>query len=200
MDIQYENSFGCIALYGNPLKKPPVEIVQKGKEAIRNYFESFSETANFDEDESDLLELLLQHDHSPLLEAAKPKIPQYKVPQYVEEALSLFENLKEDILEEIDIEIEDEKKRKRIEHELKKVENALTKVKTVAKSRKKVKVVDVGTKRRLVELVDKISDDDSRIVEALELILDGTEKFNEFADVYNKFAPVFDLPTISSLF
>jgi len=29
-----------INLYGNPLERPPVEIVRKGREAVRNYFES----------------------------------------------------------------------------------------------------------------------------------------------------------------
>jgi len=41
MDIHW-NGYGRrgIVLYNNPLKKPPVEIVKQGKEAIRQYFEA----------------------------------------------------------------------------------------------------------------------------------------------------------------
>lgn len=173
MEIQWTDKYpDGILFYDNPLKFPPVEIVKKGKIAIRDYFEHAK------------------------IKATEQEAAKLKAHQYVEEAIGLFGNLKEDILEEIDIEIEDEKERKRIEYELKKIENALLKVQKFAKSGKQIKTVDVATKRRLVEFVDKISNYDSRIIEALDLVSEGTEKFKEFSDIYNKFAPIFGLPTI----
>jgi len=44
MDIQWEAYFGGgIVLYNNPLKKPPIEIVKQGTEAIKKYFAQLPE-------------------------------------------------------------------------------------------------------------------------------------------------------------
>jgi len=45
IDIKWKYQFGekGIFLEGNPLENPPIEIVKKGREAIRNYFKSLEE-------------------------------------------------------------------------------------------------------------------------------------------------------------
>ncbi len=112
----------------------------------------------------------------------------------VKNAEGLFKNLKEDILDEIDIEIKDEKEKTRIKNDLKKVEKAFSELNEAACEGKKE--LETGTKNRLEDFIDKLADENSRINKALNLVERGKDKAQKLARVYNKFAPYFALPSV----
>jgi internalin A len=120
-----------------------------------------------------------------------------QITQNITDAQSLFKNLKQDILDEADIEIEDEKEIKRIKNELKKIEKALNELKTAAEAKKEP---EAGTKTRFKEFINNISDKNSKINKALELVSNGTETLQKFGRLYNKFAPFCALPSIPDIF
>ena len=114
----------------------------------------------------------------------------------LKEAQALFRNLKEDILAEADIEIEDEKEKKRVQNELKKAETALAEVESAAEQSKEP---DAATKSRLKQFFDSLADKSSRLGKALEFVDQKTEKVRELARTYNKFATNFGLPAVPPL-
>lgn len=116
------------------------------------------------------------------------------VHQEVKTVQGLFKNLKEDILDEVDIEIEDEKEKQRIKNELDKVDVAFSELERAASEGKKE--LPVSTKSRISEFVDKLSDENSRINKALRLVSKGAEKVQKLGRFYNKVAPYFALPSI----
>ena len=119
---------------------------------------------------------------------------QQSVTQEVKNVQGLFKNLQEDILEEIDLEIEDEKEKKRIKNELQKVENAFSELEKAASEDKKE--LSESTKGRIAEFIDNLSDENSRLNKALKLVSKGTEKVQELGRFYNNVAPFFALPSI----
>ena len=106
-------------------------------------------------------------------------------------------NLKKDILDEIDIEIDDEKEKKRIQNELQNTEEAFIELEKAASEGKKE--LDSGAKSRLAEFIDNLSDENSRINKTLKLVSKGKEKAQALAKVYNKFAPFFALPSVPDI-
>jgi len=114
--------------------------------------------------------------------------------QEVKNVQGLFKNLKEDILSEAEIEIEDDKEKKRIKNELGKVESAFSELEKAASEGKKE--IDEGTKSRIGEFIDNLSDENSRINKALKLVSKGAKKVQKLGGVYNKLAPYFALPSI----
>jgi Leucine-rich repeat (LRR) protein len=122
---------------------------------------------------------------------------QQQTVQQVNNVQGLFKNLKEDIIGEVDIEIEDEKEKRRIKNELEKTEKAFSELEKAASEGKKE--LDTGTKSRLAEFIDNLSDENSRINKALKLVSKGTEKAQALAQVYNKFAPFFALPSVPDI-
>ncbi len=116
------------------------------------------------------------------------------VHQEVKNVQGLLKNLKEDILGEVEIEVEDEKEKKRIENELQKAENAFSELEKAASDGKKE--IDEGTKSRIEEFIESLKDENSRINKALKLVSNGAEKVQRLGRVYNKFAPYFALPSI----
>ncbi|MFZ0034275.1 MAG: hypothetical protein WAK60_04715 [Sedimentisphaerales bacterium] len=127
-------------------------------------------------------------------EATLTATQQQTVTQEVKDVQVLLKNLKADILEEVEIEIEDEKEKKRIKNELQKAEDAFNELEKAASEGKKE--VDEGTKSRIGEFIDNLSDENSRINKALKLVSNGVEKVQKLGRVYNKFAPYFALPSI----
>jgi internalin A len=119
---------------------------------------------------------------------------QQTVTQEVKTVQGLFKNLKQDILDEIEIEIDDEKEKKRITNELQKAGTAFGELEQAASEGKKE--LAEGTKSRLSEFIDNLSDENSRINKALKLVSKGTEKAQKLARVYNNFAPFFALPSV----
>lgn len=119
---------------------------------------------------------------------------QQTVTQEVKNVQDLFKNLKEDILDEVDIEIADEKEKKRIKKELEKAENAFSELEKAAAAGKKE--LPVSTKSRIAEFFDNLYDENSRINKALKLVSKGTEKVQKLGRIYNKFAPYFAIPSI----
>jgi hypothetical protein len=116
------------------------------------------------------------------------------VHQEVKNVQGLFKNLKEDILNEVEIEIEDDKERKRIKNELGKAESAFSELEMAVSEGKKE--LPVSTKNRIGEFIDNLSDKKSRINKALRLVSNGAKKVQKLGGVYNKFAPYFTLPSI----
>jgi len=119
---------------------------------------------------------------------------QQTVTQEVKNVQGLFKNLKDDILDEIDIEIDDEKEKKRIKNELQKAENAFNELEKAASDGKKE--LPESTKGRIAEFVDNLSDENSRINKALKYVSNGAEKVQMLGRIYNKFAPYFAIPSI----
>ncbi|MGR3304262.1 MAG: COR domain-containing protein [Candidatus Scalindua sp.] len=122
---------------------------------------------------------------------------QQQTVKQVNEVQGLFKNFKKDILDEIDIEIDDEKEKKRIQNELQNTENAFIELEKAASEGKKE--LDTGTKSRLEEFIDNLSDENSRINKALKLVTKGKDKAQALAKVYNKFAPFFALPSVPDI-
>ncbi len=122
---------------------------------------------------------------------------QQQTVKQVNEVQGLFKNLKEDILEEIDLEIDDEKEKRRIKNELEKTEKAFSELETSASEGKEE--LDTSTKNRLTEFIDNLSDENSRINKTLKLVSKGKGKAQTLAKVYNKFAPFFALPSVPDI-
>ncbi|MBN1349315.1 hypothetical protein JXJ21_07895, partial [candidate division KSB1 bacterium] len=116
------------------------------------------------------------------------------VHQEVRNVQGIFQNLKEDILDEIDIEFEDEKERKRIRKELEKAETAFSELEQAASEGKKE--LPEGTKGRIADFIDTLSDENSRINKALKLVSKGADKVQKLGRFYNNVAPYFALPSI----
>ena len=117
-----------------------------------------------------------------------------EVKQEVKNVIGEFKNLKDDIMEEVDIEVEDEKEKKRIANELNKTEKAFAALEKAAES--DTKEIDEGTKSRFKEFFKNLGDENSRISKALKFVSNGTEKVQELARLYNNFAPFFLLPSV----
>ncbi len=107
-----------------------------------------------------------------------------EVKQDVKNTLSLFRNFRDDVLGEIDIEIENEKKR--IKSELDKVEKAFVELQNAAD--KDEKDIDEGPKSRFGEFMDDLEDENSGISKALKFVKQGTKKAKEIARLYNNFS------------
>jgi Leucine-rich repeat (LRR) protein/GTPase SAR1 family protein len=119
---------------------------------------------------------------------------QQTVTQNVKAVQGLFKNLKDDILDEVEIEMKDEKEKKRIKNELEKVDEAFSELEKAASEGKKE--IPENTKSRIGEFIDNLSDENSRINKALKLVSNGAEKVQKLGRIYNQFAPYFVLPVI----
>ncbi len=123
---------------------------------------------------------------------------QQTVTQEIKNVHGLFKNLKDDIFDEVDLKIKDEKEKQRIKNDLIKTEKAFAELEKAASEGKKE--LDTGTKSRLAEFIENLSDENSRINKALKLVSKGTKKAQDLAKVYNKFAPYFALPSVPDIF
>ncbi|MCI5166431.1 MAG: hypothetical protein D3903_10105 [Candidatus Electrothrix sp. GM3_4] len=112
------------------------------------------------------------------------------------EAQGLLRNLKDDILDEAEIEIEDEKEKKRVANELSKAEKAMTAAEAAAEQGKEP---DAATKSRLEEFFNSLADKSSRLGKALELVDQGTQKVQKLARTYNSIAGNVGLPVVPPL-
>uniref|UniRef100_UPI0040574927 COR domain-containing protein n=2 Tax=Candidatus Electrothrix sp. TaxID=2170559 RepID=UPI0040574927 len=112
------------------------------------------------------------------------------------EAQALFDNLKNDILDEAEIEIEDEKEKKRVTRELDKAEQAMT---AAEKAVQEEKEPDAATKSRLEEFFNSLADKSSRLGKALDFVDQGTQKVQKLARTYNSIAGNIGLPTVPPL-
>jgi len=128
------------------------------------------------------------------LDATLTATQQQTVTQEVKNVQGLFKNLKEDILEEVEIEIDDPREKKRIKNELEKVDDAFSELEKAASEGKKE--LPASTKSRIGEFIDNLSDENSRINKALKLVSKGAEKVQKLGRLYNQFAPYFVLPSI----
>ncbi|MBW1616095.1 MAG: leucine-rich repeat domain-containing protein [Deltaproteobacteria bacterium] len=113
------------------------------------------------------------------------------------DAKGLFENLKEDIFDEIEIEIDDEKAQKRTKKELEKVERTLSKIETAAREDKKA---DAGIKDRMQGFINSLSDKNSNISKSIKSAAKIKDGFQKFGKVYNKIASFMVLPSIPDIF
>ena len=114
--------------------------------------------------------------------------------QYVQNLHGVFTNLKEDILREAELEMDDQKERKRLSSELDLAEKAIAEMETaVSEGKKELKP---SVKERLGEFIDNLSNPDSRLRKGINLVSKGAEKASKFARFYNKCAPFFDLAKI----
>ena len=112
------------------------------------------------------------------------------------DAQALFRNLKDDILDEAEIEIEDEKEKKRVTRELDKAEKAMTEAEEAAAQGKEP---DAATKSRLAEFFNSLADKTSRLGKALEFVDQGAQKVQKLARTYNSIASNIGLPTVPPL-
>jgi GTPase SAR1 family protein len=127
-------------------------------------------------------------------EATQTATQQQTVIQEVRNVQGLFKNLKKDILDEVEIEIADEKEKQRIKNELDNADAAFSELEQAASEGKKE--LPVSTKSRIGEFIDKLSDENSRINKALRLVSKGADKVQKLGRFYNKVAPYFTLPSI----
>ena len=116
------------------------------------------------------------------------------IKQHATKAQSLFCNLKEDILTEVDIEVNDENEKKRILAELDKTEKAFREVEKAAMN--DTNVIDDVTKNRFDEFIDGLQNEDSRINRGLKFVENAADKVKKIARVYNYFAGFFGLPPV----
>ncbi|XCN71643.1 MAG: leucine-rich repeat domain-containing protein [Candidatus Electrothrix aestuarii] len=114
----------------------------------------------------------------------------------LKDAQALFRNLKDDILDEAEIEIEDEKEKKRVARELDKAEKAMT---AAEKAVQEGKEPDAATKSRLEEFFNSLADKSSRLGKALKFVDQGTQKVQKLARTYNSIAGNIGLPTVPPL-
>ncbi len=117
-----------------------------------------------------------------------------EIVQHVQNLQGVFENLKADILREAELEIDDPKEKKRLASELDLAENAIIEMETAASNG--TKELKPSVKERLGEFIDNLSNPDSRLRKAVNLVTKGAEKAVKLADFYNKCAPFFDLAKI----
>ena len=117
-----------------------------------------------------------------------------EVRQEVKNVQGLFKNLKDDILDEVDLEIENDKEKKRIQNDLKKAESAFAELEKAASEDQQE--LPESTKGRIEEFVDNLSDENSRINKALKLVPKGVNKLRKMGKLYNNVAPFFMLPSI----
>jgi len=117
-----------------------------------------------------------------------------EVHQAVQNLQGLFSNLKHDILEEAELEIEDEKERKKLQSELLKAGEALAEMEmAVAAGQKALKP---SVKERLGEFIESLADENSRLSKGIKLLSKGAEKARKLAGYYNTCAPFFGLPSV----
>ncbi len=112
------------------------------------------------------------------------------------EAQALFDNLKNDILDEAEIEIEDEKEKKRVANELSKAEKAMTAAEQAAQEGTEP---DAATKSRLEEFFNSLADKSSRLGKALDFVDQNTQKVQKLARTYNSIAGNVGLTTVPPL-
>ena len=110
----------------------------------------------------------------------------------------LFKNLKNDILDEVEIEIDDEKEKKRIKNELEKTAKAFEELET--KAEKNDKEIDSSLKEHVGRFIDYFSDEDSRFNKALKLVSKGKDRLQSLGRLYNNIAPFFALPSVPPVF
>ncbi len=96
-----------------------------------------------------------------------------EIKQDTVDAHSLFKKLKDDILKEVDIEIDDEKEKKRIVNDLQNAEEAFAEVEKTAAEGKKAYA---GTKDRFKDFIAEVDDGNSRINRTLRLVKKGSGK------------------------
>ena len=130
---------------------------------------------------------------------ASPKITQkQKVSQevqlHMQEMLGAFQNLLDDIADEVEIELEDEKEQKRITKELEKVQKALTELEE--SNKKGTKEISAKSKSKIAQFFDDLTNKDSRLRKGFNLVEDGAKKLKNIASYYNLVAPSFGLPAI----
>ncbi|MCI5119655.1 MAG: hypothetical protein D3908_00350 [Candidatus Electrothrix sp. AUS4] len=114
----------------------------------------------------------------------------------LKDAQALFRNLKDDILDEAEIEIKDEKEKKRVANELNKAEKALAEAEEAVSQDKEP---DAATKSRLEEFFTSLADKSSRLGKALEFVDQGTQKVQKLARTYNSIAGNIGLHTVPPL-
>ncbi len=119
-----------------------------------------------------------------------------EVKHQIKEMRGLFRNLKEDILSEADIEIEDAKEKQRIENELNTVEKALVVLEESATAGEKP---ETAVTSRLEKFFQNLADKTSRLGKVLETVDHSTEKVRNLVKIYNKFAQNIGLPSIPFL-
>lgn len=117
-----------------------------------------------------------------------------QVTENMQTVQALFKNLKEDIFEEIDIEVDDAKQKKRITNDLQKAENAFAELEKAASQSSET--IDTATTSRIEEFIDHLADKDSRINKALAYVSKSSDKIKALAQSYNKVAAHFALTTI----
>lgn len=110
----------------------------------------------------------------------------------------LLKNLKDDVLEEVELEIDDDKEKRRINNEFTKIETAFNEMSDA--QQQETKELTPSTFERLTDFVDNLQDEDSRINKALGLLTKGKDKAQKLATTYNKIAPYFALPVVPDVF
>ncbi len=114
--------------------------------------------------------------------------------QAVQSLQGLFSNLKQDILEEAELEIKDVHERKKLQSDLLKAEAALAEMeKAVAAGQKNLKP---AVKERLGDFIENLADENSRLSKGIQLLSKGAEKARKLAGYYNSCAPFFGLPSV----
>ena len=117
-----------------------------------------------------------------------------EIVQHVQNLKGVFENLKENVLAETDIEFDDPKEQKRLAREFELAENAIIEMETAASNG--TKELKPSVKERLGEFIDNLANPNSRLRKGINLVTKGAEKSVKLADFYNKCAPFFDLAKI----
>uniref|UniRef100_Q3AT94 non-specific serine/threonine protein kinase n=1 Tax=Chlorobium chlorochromatii (strain CaD3) TaxID=340177 RepID=Q3AT94_CHLCH len=121
---------------------------------------------------------------------------QLELHQHIEELQGRFRILKEDLLDEVEIELEDPKEQKRLFNELNKVENAITEMAEAANS-EQPKRLSSAVRERLDGFLESLHNPDSRLNKVLQAVEKGAERVKTLSDIYQKCKPFFEQFPIS---
>ncbi len=161
------------------------ERIKEGGVTVVNKFENIGNPVQNQNVQQEFVQTVTQHQQQSV-----------DLHNQVREAKGLFRNLKEDILDEADIEIEDEKEKKRLQNELKKAENALAELESATEQGQEP---DSAAKGRLEEFFNSLAEKGSRLNKALELVTTGTQKVQKLARTYNEVAQNIGWPSVPPL-
>jgi hypothetical protein len=106
----------------------------------------------------------------------------------------LFSNLRQDMLEEAELEVKDENERKRLQRDLLNAEGAFTEMEHAIAAGQKA--LNPSVKERLGDFIENLADEHSRLSKGIKLLTKGAEKARKLAGYYNTCAPFFGLPSV----
>jgi phage-related minor tail protein len=117
-------------------------------------------------------------------------VQQLELRQNIEELKGKFTNLKQEILEEAELELDDNKERMRLSKELDRVEEAIIEIEQAASEQQPR--LSAAIKDRFDNFMTSVTDDNSRLNKLLKLVSKGVERAQTVTDLYHKCSSLFE--------